>query len=248
MAVSANRLEILQIADAVAREKLIEREIVIAAMEDSYAKAARSRYGTETEVHAEINPRTGELRLSRYLHVVERVENPAIEIALPDAQREAFLLQQEGGLATQMIVDGRRGDVRGVHLQQHHVAGRDEARRAACVARCGGAMELEPGPPHELEQGVDAGMVVLESVGAPDEKVGKAVETCPDEFYGAYWSEFAPLKERWENDQPTGVFFLDPKKDGWKRMPRAPRYQSSSSLLQPMLPSRPASMDRCTCS
>lgn len=36
----------------------------------------------------------------------------------------------------------------------------------------------------------------------------------------AYWSEFAPLKERWENDQPTGVFFLDPKKDGWKRMPR----------------------------
>ncbi|MGL4495430.1 MAG: NusA N-terminal domain-containing protein, partial [Beijerinckiaceae bacterium] len=45
MAVSANRLELLQIADAVAREKLIDRDIVIAAMEDSYAKAARSRYG-----------------------------------------------------------------------------------------------------------------------------------------------------------------------------------------------------------
>jgi transcription termination/antitermination protein NusA len=87
MAVSANRLELLQIADAVAREKVIDRQIVLTAMEDAIAKAARSRYGTETEVHAEINPRTGELRLSRYLHVVERVENPAIEIALPDAQR-----------------------------------------------------------------------------------------------------------------------------------------------------------------
>ena len=87
MAVSANRLELLQIADAVAREKVIDRQIVLTAMEDAIAKAARSRYGTETEVHAEINPRTGELRLSRYLHVVERVDNPAIEIALPDAQR-----------------------------------------------------------------------------------------------------------------------------------------------------------------
>ena len=63
MAVSANRLELLQIADAVAREKSIDRRIVIAAMEDAIAKAARSRYGSETEVHAEINPKTGELRL-----------------------------------------------------------------------------------------------------------------------------------------------------------------------------------------
>ena len=45
MAVSANRLELLQIADAVAREKAIDRGIVIAAMEDAIAKAARSRYG-----------------------------------------------------------------------------------------------------------------------------------------------------------------------------------------------------------
>ncbi|MBS7805448.1 transcription termination/antitermination protein NusA [Rhizobiales bacterium TNE-4] len=87
MAVSANRLELLQIADAVAREKNIDRQIVIAAMEDAIAKASRSRYGAETDVHAEINPRTGELRLSRYLQVVEQVENPATEIALVDAQR-----------------------------------------------------------------------------------------------------------------------------------------------------------------
>ena len=36
----------------------------------------------------------------------------------------------------------------------------------------------------------------------------------------AYWEECAPLKERWENDKPSGEFYLDPKKDGWKRMPR----------------------------
>jgi len=58
MAVSANRLELLQIADAVAREKVIDRQIVLAAMEDAIAKAARSRYGTETDVHARIDPRT----------------------------------------------------------------------------------------------------------------------------------------------------------------------------------------------
>ena len=55
MAVSANRLELLQIADAVAREKSIDRTIVITAMEDAIAKAARSRYGAETDVHAGID-------------------------------------------------------------------------------------------------------------------------------------------------------------------------------------------------
>ena len=71
MVVSANRLELLQIADAVAREKAIDRGIVIAAMEDAIQKAARSRYGSETEVRAEINPKTGEMRLSRLLLVVD---------------------------------------------------------------------------------------------------------------------------------------------------------------------------------
>ncbi|MBS7540517.1 transcription termination factor NusA [Ancylobacter lacus] len=85
--VSANRLELLQIADAVAREKSIDRGIVIAAMEDAIAKAARSRYGAETDIHAEISPRTGELRLARHLHVVEQVENNAIEIGLDQARR-----------------------------------------------------------------------------------------------------------------------------------------------------------------
>ncbi len=87
MAVSANRLELLQIADAVAREKAIDRGIVIAAMEDAIQKAARSRYGSETEVRAEINPKTGEMRLSRLLLVVDQVENDSTQIALTDAKR-----------------------------------------------------------------------------------------------------------------------------------------------------------------
>ena len=86
MAISANRLELLQIADAVAREKSIDRNIVITAMEDAIQKAARSRYGTETEVRAEINAKTGEIRLQRLLQVVEAVENVSTEIALEDAR------------------------------------------------------------------------------------------------------------------------------------------------------------------
>ncbi|MFH6785124.1 MULTISPECIES: transcription termination factor NusA [Methylobacterium] len=85
--VSANRLELLQIADAVAREKVIDRAIVIGAMEEAIAKAARSRYGAETDVHAEIDPRTGALRLSRHLLVVDEVENDAREIDLVAARR-----------------------------------------------------------------------------------------------------------------------------------------------------------------
>ena len=85
--VSANRLELLQIADAVAREKVIDRQIVIEAMEEAIAKAARSRYGAETDVHAEIDPKTGALRLSRHLLVVEEVENDAREITLDQARR-----------------------------------------------------------------------------------------------------------------------------------------------------------------
>jgi transcription termination/antitermination protein NusA len=89
MAVSANRLELLQIADAVAREKVIDKQIVLDAMADAIAKAARSRYGAETDIHAEINPKTGELRLSRHLLVVDdaAIENDSREIPVSDARK-----------------------------------------------------------------------------------------------------------------------------------------------------------------
>jgi N utilization substance protein A len=85
--ISANRLELLQIADAVAREKSIDRKIVIQAMENAIQKAAKSRYGTENDIRCEIDPKTGETRLTRVLAVVESVENDATEIRLAEAQR-----------------------------------------------------------------------------------------------------------------------------------------------------------------
>ena len=88
MAISANKLELLQIADAVAREKNIDRQIVLESMEDAMQKAARSRYGQETEVRAEINPKTGEVRFSRLLLVVDEIENDATQILLPDAHKK----------------------------------------------------------------------------------------------------------------------------------------------------------------
>ena len=88
MAVSANRLELLQIVDAVAREKSIDRSIVLASMEDAMQKAARSRYGQETEVRAEIDPKTGVIKFSRLLLVVDEVENEATQITLTEAHKK----------------------------------------------------------------------------------------------------------------------------------------------------------------
>ncbi len=86
MVVSANRLELLQIADAVAREKSIDKSIVIAAMADAIQKAARQRYGQETNIRADINPSTGEMKLQRLMEVVETVEDYGRQIALSSAR------------------------------------------------------------------------------------------------------------------------------------------------------------------
>ena len=68
--ISANRLELLQIADAVAREKGIEKEVVIEAIEDALQKAARARYGAEHDIRVKIDPRTGEMTQKRVIEVV----------------------------------------------------------------------------------------------------------------------------------------------------------------------------------
>ena len=83
---SANRLELLQIADAVAREKMIDPSLVIEAMEDSLGKAARSRYGAEYDIRAKIDRKTGDLAMTRYREVVEEVENHFTQLTLADAR------------------------------------------------------------------------------------------------------------------------------------------------------------------
>jgi len=85
--VSANRLELLQIADAVAREKSIDKAIVLEAMEEAITKAAKARYGQENEIRAEIDPKTGETRLNRLLMVVEKIEDEAKHISLAEATK-----------------------------------------------------------------------------------------------------------------------------------------------------------------
>jgi len=85
--ISANRLELLQIADAVAREKTIDKKIVIEAMEDAIQKAAKSRYGAENDIRCEIDPKTGEAKLTRVLAVVDEVENDATQITVDDAKK-----------------------------------------------------------------------------------------------------------------------------------------------------------------
>jgi len=85
-ATSWNRLELLQIADAVAREKSIERQTVIGAMEEAIQKAARSKYGHENDIRAEINSKTGDIRIFRCLEVVDDIENESTEITVEEAR------------------------------------------------------------------------------------------------------------------------------------------------------------------
>jgi len=82
--VAIARPELLQVADAVAREKMIEREEVLEAMEQAIQKAGRAKYGAEKDIRAVIDRRTGEVKLSRWTEVVdaEPVENEATQIPL----------------------------------------------------------------------------------------------------------------------------------------------------------------------
>lgn len=88
LAVGANKLEILQIAEAVAREKAIDKEIVIEAMEEAIQKAAKARYGMENNIRAQIDRENGDLRLFRIREVVENVENVSTEVTLEEARKD----------------------------------------------------------------------------------------------------------------------------------------------------------------
>ncbi|HEV7370139.1 transcription termination factor NusA [Arenibaculum sp.] len=80
-------MELLQVADAVAREKSIDRDEVLEAMEQAIQKAGRSKYGHEHDIRAHIDRKTGDIRLVRCMEVVEAVENEATQLTLDDARR-----------------------------------------------------------------------------------------------------------------------------------------------------------------
>jgi len=81
------RPELLQVADAVARDKGIERDQVLEAMEQAIQKAGRSKYGHEHDIRASINRDTGEITLARYTEVVEEVEDEVTQLPLKVAQK-----------------------------------------------------------------------------------------------------------------------------------------------------------------
>lgn len=81
------RPELLQVAESVARDKGIERDEVLEAMEQAIQKAGRSKYGHEHDIRASIDRTTGAITLARYLEVAEEVENEATQIDMAGAQR-----------------------------------------------------------------------------------------------------------------------------------------------------------------
>jgi N utilization substance protein A len=74
-AISANRAELLAIANSVASEKLIDKAIVIEAIEEAIQRAARARFGQENDIRAKLDPVTGDLRLWRVVEVVDVVDD-----------------------------------------------------------------------------------------------------------------------------------------------------------------------------
>lgn len=99
-AISANRAELLAIANSVASEKMIDKSIVIEAMEEAIQKSARNRYGAENDIRAKLDPRTGDLRLWRVVEVVEEVEDYFKQVDLKQADK-----LQKGAALGDFIVD-----------------------------------------------------------------------------------------------------------------------------------------------
>ena len=94
--------ELIQIADAVAKEKLIDPKLVIEAMEESLAKAAKSKYGQEYDIRADIDSKSGTVSMARWRKVVENVENHFTEINERDAQKINPEVKLEGFVEEQL--------------------------------------------------------------------------------------------------------------------------------------------------
>ncbi|MET0249625.1 MAG: transcription termination factor NusA [Sphingobium sp.] len=86
-AISANRAELIAIANSVASEKMIDKAIVIEAMEDAIQRAARARYGAENDIRAKLDQETGDLRLWRVVEVVDVVDDYFKQVDLKQGQK-----------------------------------------------------------------------------------------------------------------------------------------------------------------
>lgn len=98
--VTANRAELIAIANSVASEKMIDKAIVIEAMEDAIQRAARTRYGQEMDIRAKLDPNNGDLRLWRVVEVVEQVDDIYKQVDVNGAQK-----LQKGASVGDFLVD-----------------------------------------------------------------------------------------------------------------------------------------------
>jgi N utilization substance protein A len=98
--IAANKAELLAIANAVAAEKMIDKAIVIEALEEAIQRAAPARYGAENDIRAKLDTQTGDLRLWRVVEVVEDVEDYFKQVDLKQADK-----LQKGAVVGDFIVD-----------------------------------------------------------------------------------------------------------------------------------------------
>jgi transcription termination/antitermination protein NusA len=98
--IAANKAELLAIANAVATEKMIDKSIVVEALEEAIQRAARARYGAENDIRAKLDTQTGDLRLWRVVEVVEEVEDYFKQVDLKQAEK-----LQKGAVVGDFIVD-----------------------------------------------------------------------------------------------------------------------------------------------
>ena len=84
-----DKLELLRIVEAVASEKSIDKELVISSMETAIQKAALTKFGSDNNIDVTIDRETGDIKIQKVLDVVEKVEDPAREITLKDAEKIA---------------------------------------------------------------------------------------------------------------------------------------------------------------
>jgi transcription termination/antitermination protein NusA len=98
--IAANKAELLAIANAVASEKMIDKAIVVEALEEAIQRAARARYGAENDIRAKLDTQTGDLRLWRVVEVVEEVEDYFKQVDLKQAAK-----LQKGAAVGDFIVD-----------------------------------------------------------------------------------------------------------------------------------------------
>ena len=90
---SIPRLELIQVAEAVSREKSIDKEEVMLAMEEAIQKAARSKYGIDRDIRANIDRKNGAINIAQYTEVVEIINNESIEMTLQESERRKLDLK-----------------------------------------------------------------------------------------------------------------------------------------------------------